>query len=109
MHPILGPHPYPALTTEHIVVWSILFVWFGWTKLMKPINEINPLNQMNQINQINQINQMKEGSRSSGSRRAGAPVALTLRQPGGNNQGRVRLGLLQNHVAIGFSGVNPRQ
>jgi len=48
---------------------------------------MNQINQRNQIDQTDQINQMKGGSRSPGDGGAGAPVALTLSQPGGGQPG----------------------
>ena len=43
-------------------------------------------------------------SQSRGSRGVDAQATWRL-----TTRGRVRLGLLQNHVVIGFFGVNPRQ
>ena len=57
--------------------------------------ERNPPDEPNQPEKPdhqNKLNSMRGGSRGSGSRRAGAPVALTLRQPGGNNQGEGPVG-----------------
>ena len=89
---------------------AVTLVYLVWLVCLVERNfQLDQINHINRTNQINLMNESKGGSRSSGSRRAGAPVAWTLRQPDDNNQGRVRLGLLQNQVVIDFSGVNPRQ
>jgi hypothetical protein len=73
---------------------------------MNPINQMNQKNQTDQKNQMNQIGREPQlrVSQSRGSRGVDAQATMRL-----TTRGRVRLGLLQNHVAIGFSGVNPRQ
>jgi hypothetical protein len=70
---------------------------------MNPINQMNLKNQTDQMNQIGREPRLRV-SQSRGSRGVDAQVTWRL-----TTRGRVRLGLLQNHVAIGFSGVNPRQ
>ena len=48
---------------------------------------MNQINQINKTNKMNQTNQLEGGSRSSGDSEAGAPVALTLSQPGDSQLG----------------------
>jgi hypothetical protein len=56
--------------------------------LVHLISFVQPKNQTNERDQLNPTTySLYGGSRSSGSRRAGAPVALTLSQPGGRQPG----------------------
>ena len=84
-------------------IWFVSFVWLNETNEMNPINQMNQINQTDQMNQIGREPQLRV-SQSRGSRGVDAQATMRL-----TTRGRVRLGLLQNHVAIGFSGVNPRQ
>ena len=90
-------------------IWFVSFVWLNETHEMNPINQMNQKNQTDQKNQMNQMNQIGREpqlrvSQSRGSRGVDAQATMGL-----TTRGRVRLGLLQNHVTIGFSGVNARQ
>ena len=81
-HHILGHYPYLTATARDLVC-SVDLV--DLVHLVSFIQAKNQTNQINKTNQRDQINQLKGGSRSSGSRGAGAPVAFTLSQPGGGS------------------------
>jgi hypothetical protein len=97
-----------AMSLSGLSGLSRLFGLFGFSGSSNKTNQTAQMNQINQINKTNHINQ-KGGSRSSGDGEAGAPVALTLSQPGAWQPGGGSGWVLQNQFAIGFSGVNPRQ
>ena len=86
-----------------LFIWFVSFVWLNETHEMNPINQMNQTDQKNQMNQIGREPRLRV-SQSRGSRGVDAQATRRL-----TTRGRVRLGMLQNHVAIGFSGMSPRQ
>ncbi len=78
-----------------LFIWFVSFVW---------LNEINQINKTNQSNLSQGREPRLRVSQSRGSRGVDAQATRRL-----TTRGRVRLGMLQNHVAIGFSGMSPRQ